>query len=189
MPRVNTTRFSGFSELYDTVRPQPPQKVVDIVSQILGRKHVDTVAEVGSGTGLSTRIWTQFSSGVVCIEPTPQAYTELIRKARNVEMSIPGLGQTVVQYPKKRHIDNMKQPAVFAYCGSVLFDNTEPCDAERFIGIALSQGQVQDVLKHSPGELQSEIQILRDAAARSTAVEMRFGYTLHFGLKNRRASA
>ena len=265
MPNVNTDRFAGFAELYDSVRPQPPHKVVEIAGKILGREHVEAVADIGSGTGLSTRIWTQFSSRVVGIEPTidmiersrlrnpgitflntnsydttldarsvdlvvcsqsfhwmepsktleevdrilkpeglfvvydcqwpvtwywhaEQAYSELIRKARSVERSIHELGQAVVHYPKDRHIDNMRKSAVFAYCGTVLFDNTEPCDAERFIGIALSQGQVQDVLKYSPGELQTEIQILRDAAAKSTAAEMRVGYTLHFGVKKSRAS-
>ena len=101
MPNVNTVRFAGFAELYDSVRPQPPHKVVEIVGQMPGKKHVEAVAD---------------------------------------------------------------------------------------IGIALSQGQVQDVLKHSPGELQSEIQILKDATAKSTAAEMRVGYTLHFGVKKSRAS-
>lgn len=262
MTTVNTDRFTGFASLYDQARPQAPAKVVDIVGQILGSSNFGTVVDLGSGTGLSTRIWSGAARTLLGIEPTPdmleqarqthpditfqqgtsydtalesssvevlacsqafhwmeptstlkevarvlqpggvfvvydchwpvswywpaeQKYQELIQKAREMVKGIPELAKNAQQFLKEKHLENMKSCGSFEYCGTVLFDNTEACDSERFLGLALSQGLIQDVLKHSPEVLQDEIHQLKQASRASSATEMRVSYTLHYGVKAR----
>ncbi len=57
------------------------------------------------------------------------------------------------KFPKNAHEGNIVASGRFAYCKKILFDNEEPCDAERFIGIALSQGDVQTLRKAGVAEL------------------------------------
>ncbi len=66
---ANTERFTGFAALYDDVRPQPPAIIVDILTQIAGIDRPRLVIDLGSGTGLSTRIWTDRAHQVIGIEP------------------------------------------------------------------------------------------------------------------------
>jgi SAM-dependent methyltransferase len=51
-----TTRFGGFAQQYDRVRPQPPAELVALLTQWSGVADPDVV-DVGAGTGLSTAIW------------------------------------------------------------------------------------------------------------------------------------
>lgn len=64
-------RFSGFSDQYDRYRPQPPSVIVDILTQLAGSERPALVADIGSGTGLSTRIWAGRAHKVIGIEPNP----------------------------------------------------------------------------------------------------------------------
>ncbi len=65
---ANADRFSGFAELYDKYRPRPPEVIVDLLTQ-LAAKPRPVVVDLGSGSGLSTLIWTRSASEVVGVEP------------------------------------------------------------------------------------------------------------------------
>src|ERR1039458_10048372 len=65
---ANTDRFSGFAELYDRYRPRPPEVIVDLLTQ-LAAKDRPVVVDLGSGSGLSTLIWTRCAAEVVGVEP------------------------------------------------------------------------------------------------------------------------
>lgn len=64
-------RFSGFADQYDRYRPQPPCVIVDILTQLAGVKEPALVVDIGSGTGLSTRVWADRAQEVIGIEPNP----------------------------------------------------------------------------------------------------------------------
>jgi len=256
---VNTERFKGFADLYDSVRPQTPQKVVEIVSHLLGSEALGSVVDLGSGTGLSTRIWTGKAEKVVGIEPTTDmldqarlanpdirflnansydttletnsvqvvvcsqsfhwmeptaalkeigrilksggvfatsdcqwpvcwdwrseaAYRQLMEKAHRVRSEV----SPPMQYPKERHLGNMRASEVFSYCGTVLFDNVEDCDDARFVGIALSQGHIQDILKTGSETLNREIEELKRTASSSSKRSMRVSYVLNYGIRTER---
>jgi ubiquinone/menaquinone biosynthesis C-methylase UbiE len=66
---ANVERFSGFAERYDTCRPQPPSVISDILIQLAQVEHPRLVVDLGSGTGLSTRIWSELADQVIGIEP------------------------------------------------------------------------------------------------------------------------
>src|SRR5689334_4003549 len=50
------TRFSGFADLYERVRPKPPREVADLVRRWIGVADPDVV-DLGAGTGGATLLW------------------------------------------------------------------------------------------------------------------------------------
>lgn len=61
-----TTRFGGFAEEYDRVRPRPPVELVELITQWAGNSTPDVV-DLGAGTGLSTALW----PAAIGVEPDP----------------------------------------------------------------------------------------------------------------------
>ena len=60
--------FDGFSDLYDDARPILPKELLRILFSYLDeRPH--TIIDLGSGTGLSSRVLSNFSDRVIGIEP------------------------------------------------------------------------------------------------------------------------
>jgi ubiquinone/menaquinone biosynthesis C-methylase UbiE len=65
----NLSRFSGLADDYDKYRPKPPHALKEILTQFLRGQHISAVADIGSGTGLSTRFWADVAGQVIGIEP------------------------------------------------------------------------------------------------------------------------
>ena len=66
---ANADRFSGFADLYDTVRPVPPIALADVINEYAGGQP-SLVVDLGSGTGLSTRWASRWAAEVVGVEPS-----------------------------------------------------------------------------------------------------------------------
>lgn len=79
-------RFSGFASLYNDVRPQPPQVICDILTQLAQVERPRLVVDLGSGTGLSTRIWAERADQIVGIEPSAEMRTQA--EARTAALNI-----------------------------------------------------------------------------------------------------
>lgn len=47
----------GFAERYDRCRPRPPVALPELLPPLAGVRRPHLVVDIGSGTGLSTRIW------------------------------------------------------------------------------------------------------------------------------------
>ena len=67
----NVQRFTGFADLYDQYRPTLPLVIGEVLSQLAGSERPLRVVDLGSGTGLSTRLWKGFEATVIGIEPSP----------------------------------------------------------------------------------------------------------------------
>jgi SAM-dependent methyltransferase len=67
---ANANRFSGFADLYDTVRPVPPTVLADVVTRYAGGERPAVVVDLGCGTGLSTRWAASWASQVIGVEPS-----------------------------------------------------------------------------------------------------------------------
>lgn len=67
---ANIERFAGFASHYDRYRPSVPPVIVDILTQLVRVARPKCVVDIGSGTGLSTRIWAEHADVVIGIEPS-----------------------------------------------------------------------------------------------------------------------
>jgi SAM-dependent methyltransferase len=87
---ANVERFMGFADVYDTFRPRPPLVVLDILTQLAEAPRPALVADLGSGTGLSTALWAERAAEVVGVEPSAdmrrqaEARTSALPNAANV---------------------------------------------------------------------------------------------------------
>ena len=64
-----TERFTGYAAVYNAGRPAYPPEVVDVVLGGLGDPHALKVADLGAGTGLSARLFTERGATVFAVEP------------------------------------------------------------------------------------------------------------------------
>ena len=82
---LNSDRFLGVAEIYDSSRPAVPPSLCEAVVSYLGRKP-RVVVDLGCGTGLSTRPWVPFATErVIGIDPNP----EMLEQARKVSNEPP----------------------------------------------------------------------------------------------------
>jgi ubiquinone/menaquinone biosynthesis C-methylase UbiE len=80
---ANTDRFSGFADIYDKHRPKPPEVIVDLLKQLAAKQH-PVVVDLGSGTGLSTLLWTRTAAEVVGVEPNADMRAQAERRAADL---------------------------------------------------------------------------------------------------------
>ena len=74
-------RFSGFADVYDRYRPNPPAVIADILCRLAQMPVPGLVVDLGCGTGLSTRYWAGKAQKVIGIDPTP----DMLQQARQIE--------------------------------------------------------------------------------------------------------
>jgi SAM-dependent methyltransferase len=86
---------------------------------------------------------------------------------------------------KDRYLSELVDSGYFEYCREILFENEEACDAERFIGIALSQGHIQDLIKRRIPGIAEEVEGFRRAVLGGSVAEttMLVSYRLVLGVK------
>lgn len=72
-------RFTGFADLYDRGRPQPPPELATLLSQYSGVER-PRVVDLGAGTGLSTSVWQGQAAHVTAVEPSADMREVLERR-------------------------------------------------------------------------------------------------------------
>ncbi|MNN81443.1 hypothetical protein D3C81_1982690 [compost metagenome] len=91
------------------------------------------------------------------------------------------------QLDKSEHLARMKKSGVFRFVKEIVFHNEERCDAARIIGMAMSQGGVQSVIKlGAADELREELEQFRKTTEESLRGETRLvllSYRLRLGVK------
>ncbi len=73
-------RFSGTGNLYSRYRPSYPPELIDWIIETAQAKPGDRVADIGCGTGISTRLFAERGLDVVGIDPNE----EMLTKAREI---------------------------------------------------------------------------------------------------------
>ena len=71
-------RLEGFAERYDAARPRPPEALLDLLCRLAAVGRPRLVVDLGSGTGLSTNIWSGRSSEAVGVEPNPDMRAQAV---------------------------------------------------------------------------------------------------------------
>lgn len=73
-------RFLGYADTYDEGRPQLPGKAIEILKKYIDN-NIETIVDIGCGTGLSTEICTSYASNVIGVEPSK----DMLNKAKTKE--------------------------------------------------------------------------------------------------------
>ena len=63
---------TGFAQGFDTNRPSPPDVLLDVLCLEAQVERPKLVVDLGSGTGLSTRVWAERAGEVVGVEASPE---------------------------------------------------------------------------------------------------------------------
>jgi ubiquinone/menaquinone biosynthesis C-methylase UbiE len=265
--KANVDRFGGFAELYDANRPAPPAIIVDILTQLSGTSTPHLVVDVGSGSGLSTLIWSARAREVIGIEPgadmrdqaarraatsgasnvrfiegpstvtglrdgcadivtvsqalhwmepgptfaeiarilrtggvfaaydcdwpptlnaeAEMAYEAAMERTRTLEKELK-LSPHVRRWKKDEHAKRIADSGRFRYVREVVLHHVESGGADRLVAIALSQGNVQTLLKAGLGEEDIGIAELRTkarAALGDAIVPWYWSYRMRLGIR------
>jgi ubiquinone/menaquinone biosynthesis C-methylase UbiE len=80
-------RFTGFASGYDSYRPGTPPCIIDTLCALAKTDRPGCVVDLGAGTGLSTRPWSDVADKVVGVEPSRDMLEEARRQTSqsNVE--------------------------------------------------------------------------------------------------------
>ncbi len=253
----NIGRFTGFAELYDCYRAEPPTTLAVTLSHFSGVLRPTLVVDLGSGTGLSTRYWAERAERVIGIEPTPDmrrraeaattaanvsyregfshatglpahcariiccmqalhwmdptttfleaarllqpggvfaacdydwppvtpspeanaAFTACIARGRLLERQL-GLESQLQFWSKSGHLARMQSSGVFRTVHEIVLPHHDLGNAGRLVGLLLSQGYVQSLLKRGCSESDLGLDALREVAEQTLGEAQRpFNWT------------
>ena len=113
-------------------------------------------------------------------------YGKLIRLADEAIARRVPEAERAVKRDKEQHLANLKASGQFRFAKEAVFHNVERCDADRYIGLALSQGGVQTALKLGAMELEGEIQAFKAKVEnyfQGRTLDVMFGYRMRLGVK------
>ena len=119
----------GFASIYDRFRPRPPQALLQLLPPLVETDRLRLVVDLGSGTGLSTRVWAAHADEVTGIEPNDamRAFSEAAssstqnvryRKASSYETELPDGSADLVTAAQS--LQWMEPQRVFPEVGRIL---------------------------------------------------------------------
>jgi ubiquinone/menaquinone biosynthesis C-methylase UbiE len=257
-------RFEGFADVYDQYRPRVPDAIVDLLCAVAQVPRPALVVDVGSGTGLSTRVWAGRAERVIGVEPSgdmrrraeaatsapnisyreghshdthlPDACADIVTCSQSLHWMEPesafreaarilrpggvmaaidcdwpptlpdwraeaayesfqrnvhelekehGVSRELQRWEKAGHLGRMRASGRFRHTSEVLAHGCEPGNAGRLVGLALSQGGAESLLKAGLSEAKIGLDRLREAARDWLGDEMRpwhFSYRVRIGV-------
>lgn len=84
-------RFSETAKVYDKSRPSYPKKLISWIIKSAGLKKGATIADIGCGTGISTRLFLNKGFNVVGIDPNE----EMLKVAKKIDGDFYKRGEAV----------------------------------------------------------------------------------------------
>lgn len=122
----------------------------------------------------------------MCSLDAELAYSQLLNKVRFIELENKDIFKTFQRWNKDKHLQNIKQSGYFRYCREIVCMNKEKCNADRFIGIALSQGGLQIILKTQPDLIENDIELFEKKIKSiygEKEFDISFCYRMRIGVK------
>ena len=104
--------------------------------------------------------------------PADAAFKSCIRTARRFEKTFRS-GSKLQQWDKASHFQRMESSNCFRYVKEALVHHLDEGNAERLVGLLLSQGFVQTVLNKGVGEAELGIDVLRRTAIQTLGDSLR----------------
>lgn len=74
-------------------------------------------------------------------------YNRLITSADSLLAELQPEAERAFKWDKEGHLARIQASSHFSFAREIVFHNTETCDADRYVGLMLSQGGLQTVLK------------------------------------------
>ena len=111
---------------------------------------------------------------------------KLYNKISDIEKNVEEISGTFMRYSKDNHLSNIRDSGYFRYSRELLFSNRENCTAERFIGLIMSQGSLQAVLKRFPEMIEKDIKEFADTIKSlysDQSFNIDFCYRMRIGVK------
>ncbi len=71
------------------------------------------------------------------------------------------------KWHREKHLDDIRASGLFQFSKEIVFHSVEQCDAEHFIAIALSQSQLQELLKAGVNETELDLHSFRAGVHRA----------------------
>ncbi|MDF2922981.1 MAG: SAM-dependent methyltransferase [Paenibacillaceae bacterium] len=116
-----------------------------------------------------------------------EAYLLLIAQSEQLLRQLVKEDEAAMKLDKEEHLARMRQSGVFRFTREIVFHHEEPCDSERLFGLALSQGNIQTVIKRGAvNGLEQELEDFRrllDKSLGGETVNILFSYRLRLGVK------
>jgi SAM-dependent methyltransferase len=119
----------GFASIYDRFRPRPPRALLQLLPPLVETDRLRLVVDLGSGTGLSTRVWAGLADEVIGIEPndamrafaeaaSPTRQNVRYQKASSYETELPDASADLVTAAQS--LQWMEPQRVFPEVGRIL---------------------------------------------------------------------
>ncbi|WP_438432981.1 class I SAM-dependent methyltransferase [Gorillibacterium sp. sgz500922] len=113
-------------------------------------------------------------------------YLKLQEETERLLGELPEQDGLAKKWDKERHLERIRRSGLFRYAREVVFHHWEPCTAERYVNLALSQGGLQTVLREAPGKLDraiAEFRRIAETAFAGESAEVLFSYRMRLGVK------
>ncbi len=114
-----------------------------------------------------------------------RAYVDFVERAEAMGEQR-GWYRGVIRWKKEQHLARMEASGRFRYVKEIVVHHTELGDAERLVGLALSQGGVAKLLQNGMSESEIGLDQFRAAAQRALgdrSVTWYFSYRVRLGIK------
>lgn len=114
-----------------------------------------------------------------------RAYQEASSRIRALSQER-GVSESVKRWSKDKHLERIRESGRFRYVREILAHGVETGNADRLVGLMLSQGSAQSLLKLGLSEEEIGIARLREAALDALGTELSpwyFSYRVRVGVK------
>lgn len=113
-------------------------------------------------------------------------YNKLIQKSDALLKQLVEENKQAVKRNKEEHLHHIQNSNAFRFAKEIVFHNMEPCDAERYAGLAISQGGLQTILKQGSTALDEDIAAFKsvvEAYFQGRTLDVLFSYRMRLGVK------